>query len=244
MGWGISLIEAVAHLTAQLPDAVLAIPAMPIWGLVTVALGGLWLAIWRTEWRWLGTGPVVIGLASILVTRPPDLIVSADGRLSAIRQGAAYLLSTPTADKSDAEEWARAAGGFARAPMPKPGSAAGPIRCDHLGCRWLSAAGAVAIDNSAAAVSEDCLDARLLITRWPASRACRRRALVLDGADLRRAGVTAIWIDSTITMRTANAVRGDRPWVAKEARDLDRPTSMPGRTVNTGGEAPPADPGP
>ncbi|MEI9987582.1 MAG: hypothetical protein WDN69_33250 [Aliidongia sp.] len=44
--------------------AVLDLPAMPVWGLLAAALGGIWLVIWRTSWRYWGLAPLLLAAAS------------------------------------------------------------------------------------------------------------------------------------------------------------------------------------
>ncbi len=50
MGWGIEAMIAVARWVAGWPGAVVLLPAMPVWGLALVALGGLWLCLWQRRW--------------------------------------------------------------------------------------------------------------------------------------------------------------------------------------------------
>ncbi len=50
MGWGIEAVIAVARWVAGWPGAVVLLPAMPVWGLALVALGGLWLCLWQRRW--------------------------------------------------------------------------------------------------------------------------------------------------------------------------------------------------
>jgi competence protein ComEC len=216
MGWGIAAIERVAHWTASLPDSVLDLPAMPDWGLVAIAMGGLWLAIWRTNWRAWGLVPMGLGAASLLVVVPPDILAAEDGRLVALRAGPGYLLSSQKEDKVEAETWLRAAGGIERGALPEPGLAKGEIRCDTVGCLWISRAGLVALDREEAALEEDCRRARLVVALVPAGRACRAATHLVDHTDLRKGGATAIWLGESPVIRTANAERGQRPWTVTE----------------------------
>jgi competence protein ComEC len=212
MGWGIKAIESVAHWTATLPESVLDLPAMPDWGLILIALGGLWLAIWQTDWRRWGVVPMLLGAASLLTARPPDLLAAEDGRLVAIRTGAGYLLSSTREDKVEAEAWLRAAGGLGRGAFPEAGLARDLLRCDLLGCLWQSPSGLVAIDRDAAALVEDCRHASIVVALVPAGRSCRKTALVIDHTDLRKGGATAIWFGAKPLIRQANSERGQRPW--------------------------------
>ena len=218
MGWGLALIESVAHWTAGLPDAVLDLPTMPGWGLVAAALGGVWLVIWRTRWRYWGLAPMLLAAISPFPAAPPDILATEDGRLLAIRaHNGGYLLSSEKADKLAAEAWLRAAGGVPVGPLPEPGEAAeeGALRCDPLGCLWHHGGRLVALVRDAAALPEDCRNADVVVALIPVRHACRTRALVVDRVDLRRNGATAIWLGASTVLDTANDRRGQRPWVLK-----------------------------
>ncbi|TGX49698.1 ComEC family competence protein [Sphingomonas gei] len=81
----LDLLLWLAHTTASAPGAVAALPAMPGGAYALIAVGGLWAALWRTRVRWAGAAPFAIGLAWALLTPPPDLLVTGDGRHLAIR---------------------------------------------------------------------------------------------------------------------------------------------------------------
>src|SRR6266513_2039091 len=85
MGWGIDVTIAVAQWVAALPGNVWSMPRLPTSGVVLVALGGSWLCLWQGRWRWWGTPVIAAGLATMLFTRPPDLILGDFGRLLAAR---------------------------------------------------------------------------------------------------------------------------------------------------------------
>ena len=83
-GKSLELLLALAHFTADQPGAVKTLPAM---GTMTFALfvgGGLWLALWSGRVRLLGLVPVALGTLLVLTLRPPDVLVSGDGRHVAI----------------------------------------------------------------------------------------------------------------------------------------------------------------
>jgi competence protein ComEC len=240
MGWGLAAIEQVGHWTANLPDAVLALPAMPAWGLIAASLGGAWLVIWRRTWRYWGLVPMALAAASPFPAAPPDILAAEDGQLFAVRAGATYLLSSEKLDKFAAEAWLRAAGGIASGTLPLPGQATddGTLRCDSLGCLWHHDGRLVALVRDAAALPEDCRNAAIVVALVPARRSCRRTALVVDRVDLRRNGATAIWLGPTIVLDTANDQRGERPWVLKLGPRLAQPDT------NSAGSARRGDPEP
>ena len=133
MGWGIAIIIDVAETVAGWPGAVALLPAMPTWGLGVIAFGGLWLCLWRTRWRLLGAPVVALGLASVMFSRPPDILVDADGNLMAVRSadGAPHRFfdrarpgSCAMSGPGDRVKRNRRSRGRRRAPAPTAGSVA------------------------------------------------------------------------------------------------------------------------
>ncbi len=92
MGWGIEAMLAVAGWVAAWPGAVGLIPAMPTLGLVSIALGGAWLCLWRRPWRLLGLGAILAGVLTAPLNPPPDVLASGDGKLVAVRGAEGELL--------------------------------------------------------------------------------------------------------------------------------------------------------
>jgi len=219
MGWGIQLIEVVAHWTAGLPSAALDLPSMPDWGLLSIAGGGLWLALWRTSWRRWGVVPMLVGIASLTTADPPDLLLAGDGGLIAVRSGPGYLLSSDRADRLAAESWLRTAGGMPSGLLPSVGETAeqGGIRCDSDACILLRDGRRIALVRETRALDEECRSSDLVLSLVRAPRACRGRTRLIDLVDLHRNGATALWFDDPLRIDSANARRGDRPWVPRFA---------------------------
>lgn len=82
----LGLLLWIAHAVAAAPGAVALMPSMPRAAFALMVLGGLWITLWRTRVRRFGLVPFVIGAAWALVTPPPDLLVTGDGRHVAIRR--------------------------------------------------------------------------------------------------------------------------------------------------------------
>lgn len=236
MGWGIQLIEQVAHWTAGLPGAALDLPSMPDWGLLLIAGGGLWLALWRTSWRRWGALPIIVGIASLTTAHPPDLLLAGDGGLVAVRSGPGYLLSSERADRLAAESWLRTAGGMPSGLLPSAGETVeqGALRCDADACILLRNGRRIALVRETRALDEECRSSDLVLSLVRAPRACRGRTRLIDLVDLRRNGATALWLDDPLRIESANARRGERPWVP----------GFPVRVPNSAASGRPDDPAP
>ena len=91
-GKSLELLLALAHWTAAMPGAVTTMPAMGRGAFLLFVAGGLWLALWTGRVRLFGLVPAALGALLLLTLRPPDLLVSGDGRHVGISGEAAELL--------------------------------------------------------------------------------------------------------------------------------------------------------
>ncbi len=216
MRWGLSAIIWVAETVASWPGSSPVLPAMPAYALPLLTIGGLWLCLWRRKWRLLGLAPMALALLSFVWSRPPDILVSDDAEVVAIRDASGGLMmSQPKADKFLRETWTRRAGEVALLPWPASGqsSADGALRCDSLGCVLRRDGQQVIIAMTSQAFAEDCRQPGLLISLEPAARACRRSERLVDFFTLREAGTHAIWLEpGGLRIETVRASQGARPW--------------------------------
>lgn len=216
MGWGIKGIIWTARWVANWEGAVALLPAMPGWALVLGTLGGLWLCLWRTRWRWWGLAPVLLALASLTLADGPDILVSGDGRLLAVREGDGRLsLSSARAAGIVRRAWLTRDGQDQAETWPALGTSAdGRLACDPLGCLYRRAGHVVALIRDPAAIADDCREASLVVATVPIRRGCGAAALVIDRFALWRNGAHAIWLrpDGRVQVRSVADATGDRPW--------------------------------
>ncbi len=225
MGWGVEAIIAVAREVAAWPGAITLLPSMPTAGLVAIALGGLWLCLWRGRWRFWGIVGIAGGLASGAWVSPPDVIIDDGGRLMAVRDGDGSLaVSSRRLGRFDAEVWLRRAGQEeASAVWPAAGMGGdGPLACDILGCIHRANGHTVALVRHEGALAEDCRVADVVVATVPVRRPCPSASVVIDRFDLWREGAHALWLDREgVRVESVNGVRGRRPWVVR-SRGRDR----------------------
>ncbi len=224
MSWGVWLVVETAQLTAALPGATAILPAMPDAAIAAVTLGGLWLAIWTGRWRWLGLAAVAGGLLVPVFAQRPDILVSEDGKLMAVRSAEGILSLSAASDGRVADTWRRRDG------MERPGHGAGQdvwpvagesldgrLLCDALGCLYRAQGKTVALLRLPDALPEDCAVADAVVTALP-SRGCGA-PLVIDRWGLRREGAQAFYLsDRGIWVETVRGQRGDRPWTTGGVR--------------------------
>ena len=235
MGAGIDLILFLARQVAAFPDASLAVPVPPAWGLLSVSFGLLWLCLWRTRWRVLALLPLAIGLASPWLVRAPDLLVSGDGRMIALHAGGAMLVEQGTwSDPITLSDWQRAWAVTTRpAALPDAGDGAvagsalpGDVVCNPAACLLTRHGQTVLLlrDNRAAGQegSEDakpelepgdCNGVALLVSAAPSHGACPKLPRI-DRFTVWRDGPEAVWLQpGGIAVESARELRGRRPWI-------------------------------
>jgi hypothetical protein len=98
---------------------------MPVWGLMLLAFGGFWLCVWRRRWRLLGLAPIVAGYLTLLLPRPPDVLIDGESHLMAVRGAdGSYLVSDRQGTRFAEDTWARRGavgrGPHGRRPAPAP----------------------------------------------------------------------------------------------------------------------------
>ncbi len=136
MGWGCALIVAIARIATDLPAATLSVPPESLAGLCIASLGLIWLCLWRSPMRLLGLAPLVFGvLVMPFFVRVPDILVSPDLRMIAVREPEAIYLEQTGHDAFTLGEWRRFFADRPVAVLPDQGRlAAGRVVCSAAGC--------------------------------------------------------------------------------------------------------------
>ncbi len=220
MGWGLDGLTAIARMVAGWDGAVALFPSMPAWGLAATALGLVWLCIWRGPLRLGGVAALAAGIVSIALQVPPDILVSGDGRLIAVRDaGGRLILSSAGGDKFARETWLRR-DGTAEAPetWPRAGaSRGGRLDCRPGDCVYSGEGARVSIVRDARVLPAACGGADLVIATVGIRETCRRMAgRVVDRFDLADNGAHAVWIaGGSVRIETVREARGNRPWTGR-----------------------------
>ncbi len=205
MGLGVEVLLWIARTVAALPEATLAVPHLAPWGLGVFSLGLAWLGIWRTKWRLLGVPAMMAGLLSPLAASPPDILMSPDARVIAVRAGA-YWLQAQSRAPFVTESWES----YLAHPLVPVG--ADTPGCSTSGCRFDSPAGPVLLTRSKAPA--DCNGIVLLVSAEPARDVCPRGTRYLDRFSVWRDGSIAVWLTAAgPVVLTDREWRGTRPWV-------------------------------
>jgi competence protein ComEC len=231
MGQGVEAVLLVARIVAAWPEAAPMLAPLPGPALAVASFGFCWLALWRGAVRLVGL-PVIAGaLGTGLAVPPPDMLVTADARLIALRTAdGVFMQSLPGARAFDREMLLRRFGVAEAMPLPVSGAAAGgAVACTPAACRFRprsDAAEAVLLRTAppprgarraeppdATARAEACGQAALVVAAEPIRPRCAGSVAVdrftvwREGAQMVRLGPEGVRVVSD------RAWRGDRPWV-------------------------------
>jgi competence protein ComEC len=234
MGWGGEAVVWVARTTASWPDSTVEVPHIPAWGLVVVSLGIAWLGLWQTRLRLAGVAAIALGLASPSLVRPPDVLVSDDARLIAVRTDAGvWLQSASGASKFTRDSWLQYWSARPPHPIPTEGTVAGgAIVCTPEQCLLRPHADVLAAMLVRGAAHPDgCAVSSVIVTAESARGLCPKPwPKLVDRFTVWRNGAVAIWLDSGgARVLTDREERGSRPWVPPPPtpRSRTRPGLVP-----------------
>ncbi|MGB0626583.1 MAG: ComEC/Rec2 family competence protein [Alphaproteobacteria bacterium] len=223
LGWGVDAVLWVARTVSSWPGAAITVAQPSLAGMIVLAIGGLWLCLWRRRWRYFGAVLIAGGLGTAGSVAPPDVLVSSDARLIALRtdDGAVHI-SNGEASSFVRDVWQRRLGvdGFILF------GTGDTLDCDPLGCTGRAAGRTVAVVTDARGFPEECRRADILISTEPVPRDCTAPQVVIGRFDVWRAGAHAVWLDdSGVRTWRARVFDPGRPWMRPArwpSRDTER----------------------
>ncbi len=210
MGHGIDWMNVVALWVAGLPGAFGRVTAFGTGPLLVATLGLLLIGLLKTPLRWSGAALAAIAASWAALTPVPDVLVTGDGRIFAVRGADGRLAIHHTrGDTFAIREWlaADADGRDVRDRTLGDG-----ISCDPSGCIGrLAGGGVVSYALAPDAFEDDCRRAVLIVTPRDAPPDC---AATVVGRNLwRRRGALALRRDSSgFVIEAARPPNFDRPW--------------------------------
>lgn len=233
----LNALLAIAHFTADQPGAVRLMPQMGQGTFALFVAGGLWLALWRGRVRLFGMIPVVAGIAALLVTPVPDVLIATDGRqVGIVGEGQRLLILRETRSTYVRDNLLESAGmsGEPVALKSWPGARCSRDFCtmkiERGGRHWflLMALSRERIEERALAAA--CEQSDIVIAdRWLPS-SCRPRWLKADRAMLDQTGGLALYLaDERID--TVEQSQGEHGWwrdPSERSRPNEQPKPTPG----------------
>ena len=213
MGMGISGMMDVSRVVAAFHGSTRYVETFGFIALLIIALGLLFLCLWRSQIRWLGVPLILGGLWLAQNDSPADLAVDARARSMAVRgfSGKFEVLNGKGNDFA-VSQWLLA---DADARKPNAPDLKGLSQCDTAGCiTYLEDGRVVAFITEPHAIAEDCARADVVITRLYVGTRCKGPEIVLDGAHFAAHGATELRLraDGTWAKRVARVEGAERPW--------------------------------
>lgn len=217
LGLALGLLLKLAHAVSAMPGSVVALPVASGWAFGLAVAGGLWIALWRTRWRWLGTPALMAGIWVMLAAPAPDLIVTGDGRHAGIASGHGMALLRDRAGDYMRTTLSELSGTDAEplALADQPAARCGRDMCvtvlEKRGRRWRIAATRSGYPVPWTQLVALCGRVDIMIADRRLPDACRPRWLKLDSFVLERTGGVSIRLDPPMVRVVRQP--GDRhPW--------------------------------
>ncbi|PQA85338.1 ComEC/Rec2 family competence protein [Hyphococcus luteus] len=220
--WWMERILDIAGWVAGLQGAVSVTAQWPLSAMLALSAGGLWLCLSRAPWRLAGLAAIPVAALFVAGARPPVLFVSPTGLNAGVIAGKgegapALFVHSRRRERFAASLWEEAAG--LDPEKARPERMTEILACDEGGCQGAvedRSAVIAAFTQDKISLAEDCGRADLVVAFFPASpedwRACK--AYLIDRRSVWRRGAHAVWTsrNGDLVVKTANEIRGDRPW--------------------------------
>lgn len=219
MGQGVDWLLDVARWTQNLSGSVITTGASPELAMVMVTFAGLILILFQGKGKYLCLIPICVAVISMMTFSSPDILVSDEGKVMAIKDGGKIYISSARRDKFTVETWIKRWNATDITPIPFPHQGkidlqnGGYISCDPAACRMdvhgrkISFGGARFYE-----LREDCAWADIIISeaRVPRGFCGDKPVQVFGYYNFQQSGAMAIYSDGII--RAVGEGRGYRPW--------------------------------
>ena len=205
MGWGVDAVLWIARGVSAWPAATVMVPHMPAWGLAALGLGLAWAGLWRTRVRLAGWALVALGLASPAFWQPPDLLLSADGRMAGLRaEEGMFVQTTGSPARFTLEAWQV----LWRARLVQP------LGCGLAPCELRARPGGPVALLVRGDPPETACTAAVVVSLEPVHLRCS--VPVLDRFSVWRDGAQAIWLaPGGVRVLSDREARGQRIWMPR-----------------------------
>ncbi|WP_164659174.1 ComEC/Rec2 family competence protein [Tropicibacter sp. Alg240-R139] len=205
MGAGLRWILWVAHWVSDMEGAQRRVMSPPEWTLPLLAIGFLWLMLWRGRLRWMGVGSAILAFALWTQAERPGILIAdtggligvltKEGRALSKPKGAGFIATVWLENDGDAADQTNAASRWADGSAKQRRITVGKMEVIHL------------LGKRAVAGVDQCKANQIIVTSVPASISggCH----LFDPQRLRETGSLSI---STEGIKTAAQITGRRLW--------------------------------
>lgn len=249
-GWAIDQLLGLARWVAGQEGAVTTITSMPRGAFALMMLGGLWACLWRGRARLAGTVPFVAGAMWMMVSPPPDILLTGDGRHLVIveRDGAPRMLRERSGDYMLG--LMSEAAGFDGDPLPL--SSAPNADCSRDACmmvierdgrQWSLMATRSQHFLRWDAMVDACARVDIVVSERRLPKGCTPRWMKLDRETLARTGGVSITLGTEPKIDSVANRTAGHPWAPGAGPFVSSGGSgrqaVPGSAPDRGGSAAP-----
>jgi competence protein ComEC len=198
---GIDFLMWVANYIAALPYANSAIPGINDWQLLIIVLGLLWLALWKTNIRLMGIGMVMIAMFAAFFNKTPDIIVSSDANLFAVKdENGSLLFSSSKGGSFIKKMWSSRLGQEEN--LEIEGSGSKIILCDTAACIYKKNGYTITFIKHPIALERDCNNTDIFVNLADINYHCSTALKQINIYNLRKKGVHEIYLGNDIEIKT------------------------------------------
>ncbi len=220
LGLGVDWLLDIARWTQGLSGAVMTTSAMPDSFLVMMTLTGLVLILFRGWGRVMAVIPFIVAVISIGMMDRPDIIVSNDGGVMAVKDAHHVYLSSARKDKFASDTWLKR---WDKTKddlilFPKQGQVSlengGAISCDPSACRIEMKGIKISFGDGVYELKQDCAWANIVISdvRLPHDLCPKQDIQSFGYYDFRDKGAISIFEGNPPIYQQVGDDRGIRPW--------------------------------
>jgi competence protein ComEC len=244
MGTGVEWLLDIARWTQGLSGAVITMSAFSELAVVMVSIAGLVLILFHGRGRLWAVFPLSVAILSIVSYRAPDILVSGDGAVVAVKDSQRIYLSSDRKDKFAVETWLRRWDKKTDDVVlfPRQGiirtEAGAIISCDPAACRIERQGIKLSFGKRAYELQQDCDWANIIVSDARLHKDfCGHQAVRVFGYyEFFRNGAVAITAGNTVEIKTVGEERGQRPWSIRSERvamSLHRQTFRTDKNLNS-----------
>ncbi len=216
MEQGIAIMISISRWFSALPYAAFNLPPLTTSGFLLVVFGGLWFCLWEQRWRLFGLPLILIGVATIALHKPYDLIVNDDGNRAMLRlPGGQFLFLRGKADSFESEIWLKTHG--VESALTLADMKDNPdYQCDKNRCivKAYNRTIVMALRKDVAGLCDNKPD-MVIAENYLNDAACADVAWRVDKKFLRANGSVAFRFGDVVHAYVASTGRGARPWGEK-----------------------------
>ncbi|OFW87821.1 MAG: hypothetical protein A3B66_06630 [Alphaproteobacteria bacterium RIFCSPHIGHO2_02_FULL_46_13] len=220
LGLGVDWLLDIARWTQDLSGSVITSSAMPDMFLVMMTITGLILILFKGWGRMVAMLPFCVAMMSIWTMDRPDMIVSNDGGVMAVRDTRHVYLSSLRKNKFASDTWLKR---WDKAQedvvlFPKQGQISlengGSISCDSLACRIDMKGIKVSFGDGIYELKQDCAWANVIISdvRLPKDLCPEQNIQQFGYYDFKNRGAISIFRGNSPRIQEVGNDRGIRPW--------------------------------